>query len=209
MHLWPLTTTVSITRYQLRHLFSDWRQDNAGKCFSCVTGQLWCGDECKYIIDDRIWMCNGECQSRNLPCNGTCPGFISVKRHWLLVGYPKYYADRFWKCPFEDKCISAFQLCNQVEIDPLIRKQADDITCKNGIQKSRLVCDNPDEFDVILNCTKQNLIQCPGNKTQQCIFGEEICNGVIDCLDRYELFGYRKFFSAVMMHVKIIYLIVL
>jgi hypothetical protein len=167
--------------------FQDWRLDNDGKCSTCVTGQLWCGDECKYIIDEGIWMCNGECQSLNLPCNGTCPGFMSVKRHWSFGLEPKRYTDIYWKCPSEDLCISSFHLCNQVEKDHLLKTRADDVTCKNEINKSRLVCDNPDQFDVILNCTKQNLIQCPWNKTQQCIFGEEICNGIVDCIDRYKL----------------------
>jgi hypothetical protein len=164
-------------------LLSDWRLDNAGKCSTCITGQLWCGDECKYIMDDGIWMCNGKCQSLNLPCNGTCPGFMSVKRNRIVPGYPDHYTDRFWKCPFEDKCISAFQLCNQIKLDHL--DKVGDVTCKNGIHKSRLVCDNPDQFDVIINCTKNGMVQCPGNKTQQCIYGEVICNGVIDCIDRY------------------------
>ncbi len=162
--------------------------DNAGKCFSCETGQLWCGDECKNIIDELIWMCNGECQSWHLPCNGTCPGFISVKRHDSIVGDRDPDYDRFWKCPSEDKCMSSFLLCNQMgnNFGPL--KYTEE-RCENESHRSRLVCDNPDEFDVILNCTKQNLIQCPGNKTQQCIFGEEICNGVIDCIDRYKMLG--------------------
>jgi hypothetical protein len=134
-------------------------------------------------------MCNGECQSWNLPCNGTCLGFVSVEKTWL-EDYFIYYTDRFWKCPFEDKCISAFHLCNQAEKDLL--DQQENFQCENGIHKSRLVCDNPDEFEVILNCTKQNLTQCPGKKTQQCIFGEEFCNGVIDCMDRYNIYGCRN-----------------
>jgi hypothetical protein len=173
------TPTNNIT---LPNLLSDWRLNNAEKCFSCQPGQLWCGDECKYIMDDGIWMCNGECQSLNLPCNGTCSGFMSVDRYLIISGVPPRYTDIFWKCPFEDKCISAFQLCNQVELDHL--DIVGDVTCKNGIHKSRLVCDNPDQFDVIINCMKNGMVQCPGNKTQQCIYGEVICNGVIDCIDR-------------------------
>jgi hypothetical protein len=83
-------------------------------------------------------------------------------------------------------------LCNQAEIDPLIRNTAGKVACENGINQSRLVCDNPDQFDVIINCTKNVLVQCPGNKTQQCIYGEVICNGVIDCIDRYKLLGLCK-----------------
>jgi hypothetical protein len=91
------------------------------------------------------------------------------------------YMDRYWKCPFENTCISAFQLCNQAEKEYIYN---DIFKCEDGINQSKLVCDNPDQFDVILNCTKNGLVQCPGNKTQQCIFGEDICNGVIDCMDR-------------------------
>ncbi len=99
---------------------------------------------------------------------------------FILGDYdPYYYTDRFWKCPYENKCISALHLCNQAE-----KGRIQHITCENGIHKSRMVCDNPDQFDVILNCTKNGLVQCPGNKTQQCIFGEEICNGIVDCIDR-------------------------
>ncbi len=127
-------------------------------------------------------MCNGECQSWNLMCNGTCADFMSVQKRFSWVKELENYTDRFWKCPFEEKCISAFELCNQADID---KRYGGNLNCENNIQKSRLVCDNPDKFDVILNCTGRNLIQCSGNKTVQCIYGKDICNGIIDCVDRY------------------------
>jgi hypothetical protein len=163
------------------YLFSEWHLNSAGKCFSCRGQQLLCGEECKDIFKERIWMCNGECQSWNLPCNGTClpvDNFFSL----FLPDEMLNPQDNFWKCPYEDKCISPFQLCNQANTD-----EEDNVNCENVINKSRLFCDNPDKFDVILNCTNQNLIQCPGNKTQQCIYGEHICNGIIDCIDRYSI----------------------
>jgi hypothetical protein len=164
------------------NLFSEWHLNSAGKCFPCYSGyQLLCGEECKDTFEERIWMCNGECQSWNLPCNGTCPGIIG---HLIYQG-------SFWKCPYEDKCISPFQLCNQANTDGedslADADEEDNVNCENVINKSRLLCDNPDKFDVILNCTKQNLIQCPGNKTQQCIYGQHICNRIIDCVDRYSI----------------------
>jgi hypothetical protein len=120
---------------------------------------------------------------------------MSVEKRFSYYGDIRNYADRFWKCPYEDKCISAFHMCNQAVTDYIFDPQENyfpanrdkdvvNVNCENVINKSRLVCDNPDQFEVILNCTKQNLIQCPGNKTQQCIFGEHICNGIIDCVDR-------------------------
>jgi hypothetical protein len=154
--------------------------NSTGQCFSCRDDELVCGDKCKNIIKENIWMCNGECQSWNLLCNGTCPGFVAVNKYKNIIGHPLIYTDRFWKCPTEDICISAFHLCNQAEKDA-----QDDLQCENVIHKSRLVCDNPDEFGVILNCTKNGLVQCPGNKTQQCIYGEDICNGIVNCIDRY------------------------
>jgi hypothetical protein len=190
------------------NLFSEWHMNSAGKCFSCNKYELLCGDECKHIIVDEIWMCNGVCQSWYLPCNGTCLAdeiFLSLDHE--LWNHP----DSFWKCPYEDKCISPFQLCNQANTDEKGNQANTDeegsladtdeedslagaaeeasysVNCENVINKSRLLCDNPDKFDVILNCTKLNLIQCPGNKTQQCIYGEHICNGIIDCIDRYSI----------------------
>jgi hypothetical protein len=139
--------------------------NSAGKCFSCEYNELKCGEECKQINAERIWMCNGQCQSWNLPCNGTCPSELG-----------------FWKCPFLDACMPASHLCNQVEKK---EEEKNDFKCENNIHKARLVCDNPDKFDVTLNCEDKGLIQCPGNKTQQCIYGEDICNGKIDCIDRY------------------------
>jgi hypothetical protein len=140
---------------------------NGGKCFFCKVDELWCGDECKGISG--TWMCNGKCQSVNLPCNGTCSGFIED--------------ELFWKCPFEtNKCISNYLLCNRID-----KGYSSDLKCENNIQKSRLVCDNPNKFDVILNCTGRNSVQCPGNKTQQCIFGSEICDETINCVDRYSI----------------------
>jgi hypothetical protein len=130
-------------------------------------------------------MCNGVCQSWNLPCNGTCSGFMSVKKRALVGGEVLSYMDRFWKCPSEDTCISSYELCNQADTEDL--RYGGNLQCENNVQKSRLVCDNPDKFDLILNCTGRGSVQCPGNKTQQCIFGEDICNGNIDCIDRYSI----------------------
>ncbi len=161
------------------NLFSEWLLNNAGKCFSCNKYELLCGEECKHIKIERIWMCNGVCQSWYLPCNGTC---LADEKILSFDDYDGWnYRDSFWKCPYEDKCISLFQLCNQANTG------FNNVNCENVINKSRLLCDNHDKFDVILNCTDQNLIQCPGNKTQQCIFGEHICNGIIDCIDRYSI----------------------
>ncbi len=162
------------------NLFSEWHLNSAGKCFSCQDYQLLCGEECKYILYNKLWMCNGVCQSWNLPCNGTC--LADEKFLSLYDIYAWNHPDSFWKCPYEDKCISPFQLCNQAN-----KEGSNNVNCENVINKSRLLCNNPDKFDVILNCTKQNLIQCPGNKTQQCIYGEHICNGIIDCVDRYSI----------------------
>jgi hypothetical protein len=162
-------------------MFSGWHLDSAGQCFSCEEGALGCGDDCRHIFTERIWMCNGVCQDWNLPCNGTCRGFSK-----LYVKDSSYW-DALWKCPFEDVCISIFHLCNPAHWQQYPNKDTDSLfhlECKNGINKSRLVCDNADKFDVILNCTDRNLQPCPGNKTQQCIFGEAFCNGIIDCMDR-------------------------
>jgi hypothetical protein len=163
------------------NLFAEWHLNSAGKCFSCQVDELLCGEECKSILYDRLWMCNGVCQSWNLPCNGTC---LADEKILSLDDKEWNHPDSFWKCPYEDKCISPFQLCNQADTD---KEDSDNVNCENVINKSRLLCDNPDKFDVILNCTKQNRIQCPGNKTQQCIYGEHICNGIIDCIDRYSI----------------------
>jgi hypothetical protein len=159
------------------NLFSEWHLNSAGKCFSCEKDELLCGEECKDISYYKLWMCNGVCQSWNLPCNGTC----FVDENFLSI-YDNDAWNIFWKCPDEDKCISPFQLCNQAKAD-----EDESVNCENVINKSRLLCDNPDKFDLILNCTKQNRIQCPGNKTQQCIKSEHICNGIIDCIDRYSI----------------------
>jgi hypothetical protein len=166
------------------NLFSEWHLNSAGKCFSCNTYELLCGEECKRIFKERIWMCNGVCQSWYLPCNGTCfvdETILSLDDYDALNSLNSL--NSFWKCPSEDKCISAFHLCNGVEIQKHLE---DNHECQNRIHKSRLVCNNPDKFDVIFNCTKQNLIQCPGNNTQ-CINSEHICNGIIDCIDRYSI----------------------
>ncbi len=208
------------------NLFSEWHLNSAGKCFSCDKDELLCGEECKIISYYKLWMCNGVCQSWNLPCNGTC---LADKKILSLDHELWNHPDSFWKCPYEDKCISPFQLCNQANTDEKGNQANTDeegsladtdeedsladtdeegsladtdeedsladadeeasysVNCENVINKSRLLCDNPDKFNVILNCTKLNSIQCPGNKTQQCIFGEHICNGIIDCIDRYSI----------------------
>ena len=57
--------------------------------------------------------------------------------------------------------------------------------CNDFSHKSREFCDNPDKFGFNLNCSSLNLLQCPGNKTQQCIQAEKLCNGVFDCTDRW------------------------
>ncbi len=59
--------------------------------------------------------------------------------------------------------------------------------CSNDVQKSRRICNNPEQFHVVMNCTGKDLIQCPGNNNEQCIFGEDICNGIYDCIDRFDL----------------------
>jgi len=138
----------------------------------------------------KVWLCNGVCQSWYDPCdNGRCRGFMSVYKEVLVDIDFNYHIDTYWKCPYEEKCISSDNFCNNIErAIPGPRDK-----CRNNVQKSREVCDNPDKYNFELNCTSKNLIFCPGNKTQQCIFNEDLCNGFYNCVDRYCYIAIKQF----------------
>ena len=151
-------------------------------CFCPNADDIAVGDECKNKADTKLWLCNGKPQSWSEPCDGKCRGFEFLQRRGQLTDYDyNYINDAYHRCPNEDKCISTDYLCNYIA--KTLPGERD--TCKDNFHKSRKLCDNPDKYGFSLNCTKDSCsIQCPGNKTQQCIYYEELCNGKFDCTDR-------------------------
>ena len=135
---------------------------------------------CQSKAEEMIWLCNGEYQSWNKPCDGTCRGFDSIERPEKVVDSDRnFIIDTYWKCPNETSCISSYHLCNNDD-----QKSGELSKCNDNSHKSREFCDNPKKYGFNLNCTSLNLLQCPGNNTQQCIQAEELCDGVFDCTDR-------------------------
>ena len=145
----------------------------------CDSDYIYYNGECVLKSLKKIWQCNGKYLSWNEPCIDTCRGFESIKREYGL-GDPDtdQLIDTYWKCPNESKCVSSYHLCNN-------KKSGQFNGCTNNTHKSREFCDNPNKYVFNLNCSSLNLIQCPGNKSQQCIYSEELCNGIYDCTDRY------------------------
>ena len=149
---------------------------------SCIKpNEIPCSGRCVDMTNSKVWLCNGVCQSWYDPCdNGRCRGFMSVFQPQVVGNDLNHYIDTYWKCPDEEKCISSDHFCNNIMRSPPSPRD----TCFNDAQKSRIFCENPDKFNFNLNCSSNNLIFCPGNKTQQCIYNEDLCNGFYDCNDR-------------------------
>ena len=178
--------------------------DCSGKCFKhvanyyicngkCISTDAPCNNRCldpnyfsfngtcRNKAEHSIWNCNGEYQGLNEPCDGTCRGFDIIRSlHTRRFGSDSDYTiDTYWKCPNESKCVSSYHLCNNQN-----QESGSSRDCFKNSHKSREFCDNPDKYGFNLNCSSLNLLQCPGNKTQQCIRTEHLCDGVFHCTDR-------------------------
>ena len=148
-----------------------------------------CPDSSYFLFEDvcikktrRLWECNGQLQSWSLSCNGTCIGGGALDQFDLSqFNIDGSVADFYWKCPNEYKCISSENLCNKNSSSSEALRQN---RCELDIQNSRKVCDNPDAYEFKLNCSRRGQLQCPGNKTQQCINERNICDGEYNCVDR-------------------------
>lgn len=139
------------------------------------------GDRCLNKADAMVWLCNGYPHSWYDPCDGKCRGFEFLERSGRLTDFDyNYVIDTYYQCPHEEKCISSNFLCNNVASSVPGEKDS----CKGNLHKSREYCDNPEKFGFSLNCSSRNAVQCPGRKTQQCIYYEDLCNGKFDCNDR-------------------------
>ena len=157
----------------------------------CIPNQLECNrtnenlqfleDRCITEIDAGYWECNGQLQSLSMPCHGICHG-SGTKEHFDLFAKTGVTFDEhfYWKCPNDGKCIPLGTLCSKemIKIDGLKK------SCSNDIQNSREICDHPEKYEFNLDCSARGLLQCPGNKTQQCINEWKVCDGKFDCTDR-------------------------
>ena len=145
----------------------------------------------------KLLQCGSDCLPLNRTCNGTCrafksyfwPGHAYPERHRLYDtprdSYPPAdITDTYYKCPNEDLCISSNKMCKGLG-DAKIAPSDD--ACDKESHLSREFCDHPDKYGITLNCSTNSRIQCPGNKTQQCIVGGQLCDGKFDCVDRYFL----------------------
>ena len=174
----------------------------------CISKYLKCNDDCHYEhpyagvdgkchkkslnlyqIDfnfdkkDQLYMCKNQLQSVNIPCTGHCP-----KDHI--------------KCPDENLCLHVQDICSTHGLVASISSTPPNpnkkVKCKGQAQYSKAFCKNlmlKDENDnceyfqdlneyIFDNQTESKMISCPGKKTYQCIPKQNLCDGVINCLDR-------------------------
>lgn len=126
--------------------------------------------------DPGTYICNGQCQSSDLPCNGDC-----LDKDQFICG-DKCVTDRrenvwecdgrclnltspcngacpknFWKCPNEDKCILEDFVCS----DKFDINQ----TCSNFVEHSKDFCEKNKVFkDEAVRCLEKGMIECKGER---------------------------------------------
>ena len=79
-----------------------------------------CNGQCLKPSEDKVWLCDGQCQNFTIPCDGRCVN--------------SYYV------PCEDKCQKKTQQCNGECLDDFYSAVNCDGTC--SINQAKWICDS-------------------------------------------------------------------
>jgi hypothetical protein len=130
----------------------------------CQQAKHKCGKQCLGdLAKGNKWECNGECQNLYESCNEVCP----------TVGNVSNIQERYFKCFHFTGCFSQSTVCYQSQrITPI---------CPLKLSLPDKLCNKFLNSNSTFRCPKyKNLCK----QSRQCISTNDICNGVMDCLDR-------------------------
>jgi len=89
--------------------------------------------------------------------------------------------ETFWKCPNANQCVSSFKFCSSFNFANAQYYSLG--SCPNISEASRKVCENPQKYNISLNCEERGFFKCTGHR-EQCILTENVCDGFLQCMDR-------------------------
>jgi hypothetical protein len=170
------------------HLCNDNCIDITAPCNGTCNQQngILCNGVCSNMADIKQWLCNGKCIPWEEPCDGKCLSDVHGFLNYSYAGkpYPSYESvlkETYWKCPNDNKCISSFKFCSSYNHPNPYYGLG--LRCPHRVEVSREVCENPNKYNISLNCEERGLFSCKGHRAQ-CIRRENVCDGFLQCMDR-------------------------
>ncbi len=139
------------------------------------------------MVVDRQWPCGDKCIPFEEPCNGKCLsdvyGFLTYEYQSFTytIAAERVAKETFWKCPNANQCVSSFKFCSSFNFANAQYYSLG--SCPNISEASRKVCENPQKYNISLNCEERGFFKCTGHR-EQCILTENVCDGFLQCMDR-------------------------